>query len=135
MSFRVKNNQKSPFALVGILAISILFILCSSMVLHGVMNHTTGHESSSHSSGEASSFMDHDMTTVLTDNAVTSLYVLVVATMIMSSLYLLRKLFSKLEFRYIFSIRDRYGGFRILNHIQNLFNKGLLNPKIFPLVS
>ncbi len=135
MNFRIKKYQKSQFALVGILAVSMLFILCSSMVLHSVMNYTSGHESSSHSSSEASGFMDHDMTTVLTDNSVTSLFVLVVATVILSSLYLLRKLFSQLEFGYIFSIRDRYGGFRILNHVQNLFNKGILNPKVFALVS
>lgn len=135
MNFQIKKIYKSKLALAGILLISLLFILCSSMVLHGVMNFTSDHGVSSHSSSDSSGFIDHDMTTVLTDSSVGTLFVLVVSAVMLSSLFLLRKLFSKLEYGYIFSIRDRYGGFRILNHIQNLFNKGILNPKIFELVS
>lgn len=136
MDFRVKKYQKSKTTQVILLVVSLLLIICSSMFLHGITTHNGSvFEHASHSSSEASVIMDHDMTSVLTNNSISALLVFVVAMVILRSLYLRRGLFSKLEFSYFFSIRDRYGGFRTLNHVQNLFNNRILNPKIFSLVS
>lgn len=130
-------NQRnlSQIATFGLIAVSLLFVLCSSMILHTFHASSAAHHMSSEQSSTASdsgTLEVNHMVSILNLSVAGGVFLslLAIATAFLL-LSITSSLFSQKSLSYIYSIKDKYGGFRILNHLQNLFSKGILNSQIF----
>lgn len=128
----IKHN--SQLVTLGALMLALLFVLCSSTLFHTLGSHSSGNEMPAMAccvtDGHASPDANH-MASIVIKSFSSVVIFAAVLTVFFSILLLAGSSLLQTGINYIRSIRNKYGGFRILNYLQNFFSRGLLHSRDF----
>ncbi len=118
----------------GVIAIALLFVLCSSMISHILSSNYSGSQMSGMiccmTDGSGAPDINH-MTSIFVSNFSSNGFFAVIFIVFVAVLAFIGVAFIQKGINYIRSIREKYGGFRILNYLQNLFSQGIIHSRDF----
>lgn len=134
MGILPRFQDSSRIAKFGLFGIALVFVLCSSLFFHALSPNYSGGQMSAMGCcvADGQAIQNENLMDSMFGKSFVSIGMLsAVFALFFSFFFLLGAAFLQRGINYIRSVRDKYGGFRILNYLQNLFSEGLLHSRDF----